>query len=35
MVATDAAWLDLNILRPTPVLGERLPIVMSGESEAR
>ena len=24
--ATMAAWLDVNILRPTPVLGEKLPI---------
>ena len=24
--ATVAAWLDVNLLRPTPVLGEKLPI---------
>jgi len=24
--ATVAAWLDVNILKPTPVLGEKLPI---------
>jgi SanA protein len=27
--ATVAAWGDLNILRPTPVLGEKLPIQMA------
>jgi SanA protein len=25
-VATVAAWLDVNVLKPTPVLGEKLPI---------
>ena len=24
--ATVAAWLDVNVLKPTPVLGEKLPI---------
>ena len=26
IAATFAAWLDVNVLKPTPVLGERLPI---------
>ncbi len=25
-VATVAAWLDVNVLKPTPVLGEKIPI---------
>lgn len=25
--ATVAAWLDVNVLKPTPVLGEKIPIV--------
>jgi len=24
--ATLSAWSDINLLRPTPVLGERMPI---------
>jgi SanA protein len=26
VVAVTRAWLDLNLLHPTPVLGEKLPI---------
>lgn len=34
-LATVRAWVDLNLLHPTPILGERLPIVISDESEVR
>ena len=27
VAAVTRAWLDLNVLRPTPVLGEKLPIL--------
>jgi SanA protein len=27
LAAVTAAWLDLNLLHPPPVLGERLPIL--------
>ena len=27
LAAVTAAWLDLNVLHPTPVLGKRLPIL--------
>ena len=33
-MATSRAWFDLNILRPTPILGEPLPIVISEEHKA-
>ena len=27
VAAVSKAWLDLNVLHPTPVLGEKLPIL--------
>jgi len=26
LAANAAAWLDVNLIRPTPVLGEKIPI---------
>lgn len=34
-LALGAAWLDINITRPTPVLGERELIVMTSNRQAR
>ena len=34
IVASLGAWLDLHILRPTPVLGDKLPIDLSGNPPA-
>jgi len=30
VAAVTRAWLDLNVLRPVPVLGEKLPISCQG-----
>jgi len=33
LMAVTRAWLDLNLLHPTPVLGEKLPIFWVGSQQ--